>query len=471
MLDDILNRWLRNQLGEDFSFTSGQEEALRMFDQFIRSQGDRPTLLLTGSAGTGKTFLINIFTRLIKQSGYKVVLLAPTGRAAKVITKRSKRLAFTIHHHIYSPMEGYDGGITFQTKENKEPRQVVYIIDEASMIGGDEGGGNNLLMDVLRYVFGSGNGHRLILVGDPVQLPPVGHNDSPGLNAGTLVNMAGLDIFHAHLSEVKRQEIDSGVLEGAVTIRDAYLEQNPGELHLSPNREVQVLDNPWEALETYLGYYDPGNLDRVIFLTYSNFQATKVNQAIRKSLWETEEMVIEGDLLMVVRNNYTWGDSKKIPFLANGEMGTVVHVNRDSYEQKYGLQWMDVEIEFEDRQGEALIIECKIVLDLLTNKAAQLTNEQMHHIRMLRAQEYVGLSKSQAMQLMRTDPYANALQVKYGYAVTGHKAQGGQWENVIVIFEPDYGNDPLAYVRWSYTVFTRAEERVFMLNCPFVDAW
>lgn len=192
----------------------------------------------------------------------------------------------------------------------------------------------------------------------------------------------------------------------------------------------------------------------------------QVNMAIRHKLFETQAALIPGDLIMVVKNNYSWG-TEHFPFLANGEMGVVVEVFPETKEEKYGLNFMNVSLGFEDAFGEQKLIECKVVLDLLQNKAAQLSNDHIYRIWQERSMLYVDLPKTEARKALAQDPYLHALQIKYGYAITGHKAQGGQWENVIVAFEPDYGGDIYAYIRWTYTVFTRAESRAFLLGCPF----
>lgn len=469
---DFRTQILQEIIGKlKLSLTEDQERALDVFIDFYGSPEDRATLLMTGSAGTGKTFMINIFTRFLRKMGYKVILLAPTGRAAKVISKRTNRLAYTIHHHIYNVKENSLGQVQFFRRPNKEKTKTVYVVDEASMIGDASDGGSRLglLRDLLDFVFDEDPQRKLILVGDPVQLPPVGHDASPALDLDALSYIGDLEVFDAHLSEVKRQLVDSGVLDNAVIIRDAYLLGNMDALQIEPGRDVMPLDNGYEGVETYIGYYQEGNLDRIIFITYSNYQAMRVNQAIRYQLMETQDLLVPSDLLMVVKNNYAWGDQKKFPFIANGEMGTVRYVEQDSYEEKYGLKWMDVEIEFMDTKNEPILISCKIVLDLLQNKQPQMTKNQMYTVMQERQREYSELSLTEMQEQMRKDTYINALQVKYGYAITGHKSQGGQWENVIIGFEPDYGNDPSAYARWTYTVFTRAEERVFLLNCPFVS--
>ncbi|MEL6133889.1 MAG: AAA family ATPase [Bacteroidota bacterium] len=463
IIEDLVGR-------ADFTLSKDQEEALGIFIHFMRSDELRATYLLTGSAGTGKTFLIQLFTRYVKKLGYKVVLLAPTGRAAKVITRRTQRAAFTIHHHIYSPREGRAGDVAFTLKENKAPQKTIYIVDEASMIGDkrDSTSHNSLLTDLLAFVFEKDELRKLVLVGDPVQLPPVGHDESPALDKHEVGSRLWLSIFDAHLTDVKRQETDSGILAHAVQLRDVY-QRGEESLILNPNRDVMTLETPYESIETYIGYYEQGNSDRVVFLTYSNYLATRVNHALRQQIFYAEETLVPGDLLMVVRNNYAWGDNKRLPFIANGEMGTVREVYQESYEELYGLKWMDVDLEFQDSHGEYMLINCKIVLDLLTAKQPQLTKDTQYTILMERQREYASMSPSKAAELMRTDPYVNALQVKYGYAVTGHKSQGGQWENVIIGFEPDYGQNPRAYLRWTYTAMTRAEERLFLLNCPFIE--
>ncbi|MEL6254413.1 MAG: AAA family ATPase [Bacteroidota bacterium] len=469
-MEDLREKIIRDILGrDDIELSGDQEDALRDFLFFFNSNEDRSTFLLTGSAGTGKTFLINIFSEFMRKMGFKVILLAPTGRAAKVISRRTKRLAYTIHHHIYSPKENAMGNLYFSLKENKAPNRTVYIVDEASMIGdqGDETSPNSLLRDLLNFVFHGDESRKLILVGDPVQLPPVGHKESPGLEPKSLHAASFLELTHAHLTEVKRQLVDSEVLENAVLIRDAYLSGDYMSLQLQPGREVQILENAYEGIEIYMGYFQEGNLDRVVFITYSNYQATKINQAIRHQMWGYEDKLISSDVLMVVKNNYAWGDQKRLPFIANGEMCTVREVYPESLEERYGLSWMDVELEFIDVKGEPMRVECKVVLNLLAEKQAQIDPGLMRKIQYDRANEYAALPKTQAVAMMRTDPYVNALQVKYGYAITGHKSQGGQWENAIIGFEPDYGQNLAAYTRWTYTVFTRAESRVFLLNCPF----
>ncbi|RMG64414.1 MAG: ATP-dependent endonuclease [Bacteroidetes bacterium] len=465
---------LRQILGRpELELSPDQFAALEVYGDFIREEhAERQTMLLTGSAGTGKTFLIDIISRLLRKDGYKVILLAPTGRAAKVIARRAQRPAYTIHHHIYSPRDDSYGELRFNLKANKEKDRVCYIVDEASMIGDHRDGSSSqsLLRNLMQYVFQGEASRRLILVGDPVQLPPVGHSESPALDPEYLTFKLDLVVYHAHLTDVKRQMVDSGVLENAVRLRDAY-QSGAETVQIVPDRDVLILEQAYEAVETYMGYHEDGNPDRVVFLTYSNYLATRVNQGIRHELHQTEELLVPSDLIMVVKNNYTWGDNKRMPFIANGEMGTVREVYAETRETRYGLNWVEASVEFTDTRGEPMLLDVMLVLDLLQNKQAQLENDALYRVLSHRQAEYRDISPTEAASKLRTDPYVNALQIKYGYAVTGHKAQGGQWENVLIAFEPDYGQNPQAYLRWTYTVCTRAEARLFLLNCPFVETY
>lgn len=474
-MEDLRRKMLDNILENDeIELTPDQETALGEFIRFCREEDNRAVFLLTGSAGTGKTFLIRIFSRFLRASGYNVVLLSPTGRAAKVVSKRTHRLAYTIHHHIFNVQDAGTGKIFFDLKQNKEPDRTVYIVDEASMVGDgfEDGSSMGLLSSLVRYIFDDDIDRKLILVGDPVQLPPVGYDESPALQKDYLFYSLDLFVYHAHLDDVKRQKLDSGILENAVKLRDLYSENvhSLSEVQgLRAYRDVQPIENPYESLEMYLGYYREGDLDRVVFISYSNYRAMKINQAIRHQLHHTSQLLIPSDLVMVVKNNYAWSTSKDMPFIANGEMGTVRQVFEDTYEEKYGLKWVNAEIEFYDNKENIILIDCKLVLDLLERKNSQLEREWLYHVYEARRQEYMGLSNSKMKTQLRSDPYVNALQIKYGYAITGHKSQGGQWETALISFEPDYGNNPQAYLRWVYTVFTRASERLYLLDCPFLD--
>jgi exodeoxyribonuclease V len=400
-----------------------------------------------------------------------VALLAPTGRAAKVITKRTRRYASTIHRYIYAPMETPGGSVNFSLKENKDPSKMYYIVDEASMVGdgGDEEAGSGLLADLLKFIFHGDVRRKVIMVGDPAQLPPVGSQTSPALDMDYLRKHYRMRTLGTQMKEVMRQAEFSEVLRYATEVRDSMETGIPPVIEKAWGGEVEHVDNGHEAMELYAGMFRAEDPDAVVFITYSNKLAVDVNMAVRRLLHEPDEDLIRGEQIMVVRNNYAWGDLQ-FPFIANGEMGFVREVHRETYEEKYGFRWVDVLIEFQDMSNNAVNVECKVVLDLLTDKKAQLTYADMQAVVRARRMEYENQPKTRALATMRKDPYINALQIKYGYAVTGHKAQGGQWRNVIVAFEPLYkGMSMHDYLRWAYTAITRAEEKLYVLGFPFAQ--
>lgn len=474
-MPDLAEKMLADLLARDgASLTEGQEAALQAFLEFHVTDAPGSAFVLRGAAGTGKTFMIRLLTRFLTRQGFKVALLAPTGRAAKVITRRTSRYASTIHRYIYSAVELPGGGVIFERKENKDPRKMYYIVDEASMLGdqaasGDPVGGKGLLSELIKFIYKDEPKRRMILVGDPNQLPPVGSSKSPGLDAGYLRTQYRMRVKEAEMTEVLRQEAESEILRMANLIRASMAEAEPPALSLSYGGEVEVLQNGQEALELYTGLFESDNPDKSLFITYSNKLAVDVNRALRHQLFETEEPLVPSELLMVVRNNYAWGN-KQFPFIANGEMGIVRAIFPETLEEKYGLKWMDVELEFRDLSDKPVLIECKVVLDLLDSKSPQLQYADMQRVLLERRKDFAGLSKTRRQDTMRKDPYINALQVKYGYAITGHKSQGGQWEQVIIGFEPMYSGMNLRdYLRWTYTAFTRASERLYILGFPFME--
>lgn len=462
IIDEILERVAIN-------LTPGQDEAVNAFLRYHRDEVGRAVFVLEGAAGTGKTFLIRLLNHFLLKQGYKVALLAPTGRAAKVITKRTRRYASTIHRYIYAPAEMPGGSVHFRLKENKDPIKMYYIVDEASMVGdgGDEEAGSGLLADLLKFVFQDDHRRKIIMVGDPAQLPPVGSQTSPALDQGYLKKHYRMRTLGTHMQEVMRQAEFSEVLRYATEVREAM------EAGASPiidkvwGGEVEHVDNGYEAMELYSGMFRAEDPDAVVFITYSNKLAVDVNMAVRKLLHDPDEDLVRGEQILVVRNNYAWGE-QQFPFIANGEMGFVRDVYRESYEERYGMRWIDVQIEFQDLSSNPVLVDCKVVLDLLSDKKAQLTYADMQQVVRARRDEYEAMPKTHAMNTMRKDPYINALQIKYGYAVTGHKAQGGQWRNVIIAFEPMYqGMSMKDYLRWTYTAITRAEDKLYVLNFPF----
>lgn len=459
IIQDLLER-------ENISLTDNQQEAMDEFFRFHQHRMPRSAFLLRGAAGTGKTFMIRLLTWFLMRQGYKVALLAPTGRAAKVITRRTRRYAATIHRHIYSPEETPGGSVHFRLRENKDAIKMYYIVDEASMVG--DGDGSGVLADLLKFIYTEHPERKVIMVGDPAQLPPVGSSASPALDPEYLKNTYQVHVHLAEMTQVMRQEEASEVLIWANQVRAAMEMGTIPSPELNYGGEVELLENGYEGLELYTGMYSEDDPDNVVFITYSNKLAVEVNRAIRHQMFEPTQELIPGEMLMVVRNNYAWGN-KDFPFIANGEMGMVKGTYPETYEELYGLRFMDVDLEFLNLSAEAVELRCKVILNLLDSPKGQVGYGDMQQLIRARRIAYEALPKTQSREAQRKDPYINALQIKYGYAVTGHKAQGGQWRNVIVGFEPQYKGMELGdYLRWSYTAMTRAEERLYLLNCPFV---
>ena len=452
-----------------------QNELIAGFTRFCVSCRGNWLLLLNGYAGTGKTSLTGALVKTLSAFGMKSVLLAPTGRAAKVFSEYAGHPAYTIHRKIYrqqsySP-EDYGG---FNVAENKHT-DTIFIVDEASMVantntdGGAVFGTGRLLDDLIHYVY-SGNGCRLIMLGDSAQLPPVGLEQSPALDARVLSGY-GLQVMPFTLHKVARQRGDSGVLENATLLRmaiEAYCrgevaDLDPPMLRLRGYGDIRSISS--EYLIDELGSsYDRLGVRGTTLITRSNKRAAHFNLGIRNSIFYYEEELVAGDLLMVAKNNYLWSEQYEgLDFIANGEMARVVRV-RGMEEVRHGLRFATLELELPDHDVE---VEAKAVLDALYSEAAALTREQSEMLYVSAMSQLVGDKRTRYRALKR-DPYFNALQVKYGYAVTCHKAQGGQWEDVYI----DMGGIPedafttLQFYRWLYTAMTRARTRVFLINSP-----
>lgn len=454
---------LTDHLLDEFQFspTGDQYKAFHYFAQYYLGVRHKSVFLLKGSAGTGKTTLLTTLSKFFRQQKLPVVLMAPTGRAAKVISKKAKRPARTLHRHIYRAVESVTG-IYYRLSENEDQPGTVYIVDEASMLGDSEGA--TLLADLLNFVFLDRPESILIFSGDEAQLPPVGSDLSPALNPEYLRDKCGLTITEVVMRAVKRQALDSGILVNANKIRRALNQEEPKLNLFINNEDVRVIENKSDALEEFSSRYDPDRQDKVILITFSNYWASMFNKAYRILIFEDTFLPQVHDRIMVVKNNYRWAN-KEMPFLANGETGMIRKVYLDSLEERYGLRWMDVDIEFENLKGEPVELYGKIILNLLDSPDATIPWETWTSISKARKKDAANEEPEEGK-----DPYLSALQVKYAYAVTGHKSQGGQWEEVIVAFEPLYPQVSLKdYLRWAYTAITRAEKQVFLLDCPFLE--
>lgn len=433
--------------------------------QFLIYSPSRSLLMLSGYAGTGKTSLTGAIVKAMARAGIKCVLLAPTGRAAHVFGDYSDHPAFTIHRKIYR-QQGY-GSSAFNLAENKHTH-TLFIVDEASMIANSMGdtaatfGTGRLLDDLLQYVY-NGQGCRLMLMGDDAQLPPVGQTESPALSENYLHGY-GMNIYHIFLREIARQSLESGILHNATIVRLSMNDDTVAEpvLELDGWDDIVPISGQF-LLETISDCYDRDGMDETIVITRSNKRATLFNQGIRNSILYREDLLVSGDMMLVARNNYFWAEEyEQIDFIANGDMVRVCRVWGE-IEHRYGLRFANVTLEFPDHDG--LEVDAKIILDCLMSDAPALSKEQGDRLFNEVMAELTGDKRSKFKELKK-HPYFNALQVKYAYAVTCHKAQGGQWSNVFI----DMGGImpearcTVDYQRWLYTAITRARKQVYLVN-------
>lgn len=448
-----------------FQPTEGQATVLYHLAAFLLSKKPNPTYILRGYAGTGKTTLVTTMVKTLPQIGMGFVLMAPTGRAAKVIGNYTQRFASTIHKKIYQTLSHPDGSMRMVRAENKH-KDTVFIVDEASMISEEhEFGTRSLLDDLINYVF-SGERCRLLLIGDTAQLPPVGNSHSPALDIDTLRNEYPLTIATYELVEVKRQALLSGILYNATQLRERLLEGLP---FYSPPffdlgfDDTQKID-PETFEELLQNAFDNEHRNESVIICKSNKRANLFNQAIRSRILNMEGEIATSDLLMVVKNNYYWSDgNKEISFIANGDMAEIRKISR--YEEMYGFRFADVVLHFPD-YPEALDLEVKIMLDTLNSESASLTEEDQLRLRQAVEADYMDIpNRKDRYKEMKKNPWFNALQVKFAYALTCHKTQGGQWKEVFVDSAFNLKDElEKEDLRWLYTAVTRAQEKLFFVN-------
>lgn len=466
----MISNFFLEKIKANFAFTptSQQAEALSMIVDFLFLRKQETLFLLTGFAGTGKSSLIGALVKTMNELKQKSVLLAPTGRAAKVFSLYSDHPAFTIHKKIYRQKVYTGDTADFSIMDNLY-KDTLFIVDEASMISNDSFGSysfgsGRLLDDLIRYVY-SGENCRLLLIGDSAQLPPVGLEDSPALNIDMLEGY-GMDVFSTNLTEVVRQGESSGILNNATNIREA-LRNNTTELFpkLKLKNFVDVKSISGEDLiDEMSSAYARDGIDSTMVVTRSNKRANIYNQGVRNTILYREDELSTGDLLMITKNNYYWTEKiEGIDFLANGEIVEVRRVR--NLQEAFGFRFCDVEVRSLDYDIE---FEVKVLLDTLHSEVAGLTNDQQQQLFNNVMEDYEGLStKSERMKGLKTDPYFNALQVKFAYAVTCHKAQGGEWMNVFLdigyITEEHLG---IGFYRWLYTAITRATHKLYFVNLP-----
>ncbi len=434
---------------------------------FLFDSDPRSVMLLRGYAGTGKTSLVSALIQTLPQLRVNSLLLAPTGRAAKVLAGYSGRPAYTIHKKIYMTATDASGAMRTVRAPNKHS-YTLFIVDEASMIGLEPSATRqSLLEDLIGYVY-DGNHCRLMLIGDSAQLPPVGQSESPALDQRYLAAAFGLNVVSHELTEVVRQQSLSGILSNATALRAQISDLSSGDeaaLPLFTTAPDVVNLQGTDLMETLYREYDTYNLEEVVVVTRSNKRANLFNQGIRSSILYREEEVNAGDYLMVVKNNYFWLDEdSSIGFIANGDIVEVLSVR--NVQELYGFRFADATLRFVDYPDEQPR-DCKLLLSTLYSESPSLTADEQSRLYTAVMEDYADLPhKADRLRELRKNPYYNALQVKFAYSLTCHKTQGGQWRTVIVdqgFFPPDQPLDR-DYLRWLYTAFTRATERVYLLG-------
>ncbi|MBO4574616.1 MAG: AAA family ATPase [Bacteroidales bacterium] len=459
---------LNKVLLESFGFepTDGQRVVLVHLAAFLLSQKHNPVYLLQGYAGTGKTTLVTTLVRTLPRIGMRYQLMAPTGRAAKVLSGYTGKTASTIHRKIYRFQAFADGSLRMVRAQNKA-KNTLFIVDECSMISDDYGSGRSLLDDLVNYVF-SGENCRLLLIGDNAQLPPVGLENSPANDINVLKNSFNLTVASYELTEVMRQEEESGILWNATSLRQLLSNR-----HFDPVLPLFTTTGfpdvhriePQEFEELLWQGFNGKNTNDAVIICRSNKRANMYNQAIRARILQEEGEISTGDKLMVVKNNYYWTDQdQKISFIANGDMIEVMRINNT--EEMYGFHFADVEIQLTDYPDEPNL-SVKILLETLTSDSPALTQDEADRLYKAIEEDYMEIPhRRDRYKEMRQNPYFNALQVKFGYALTCHKTQGGQWPSVFIDapFVPEGETLQISDLRWFYTAVTRAQKQLYFVN-------
>ncbi|HUH26367.1 MAG TPA: AAA family ATPase [Flavobacterium sp.] len=458
-----------------FDLTLKQDAFLQKIARFILSENHDELFLLKGYAGTGKTTLLSNLVNQLSLVHKQYVLLAPTGRAAKVISNYAKQPAYTIHKKIYYPKKDKNSGMAFTMQANKH-KNTVFIVDESSMISDNVTDATmythgSLLDDLMYYVY-SGSNCKLIIVGDTAQLPPVGMDESPALNEGKLALNYQMNVDYIELTEVMRQEEDSGILYNATELRE-QLQQEFYEFYafdVKPFKDIIRLQDGSETLEAIYDAYSKKGTEETIFIVRSNKRANQYNQQIRQRVLDNESELSPGDYIMAVKNNYFWlKDSKVTDFIANGDILEILQIYK--YHELYGFRFASVKVRMID-YPDLLPFDTIVILDTLTSESASLTYEQSNKLYQEVLLDYQEeFTAYRRMQKVKNNEYFNALQIKFAYAVTCHKSQGGQWDTVFI--EQPYLPDGINkdYMRWLYTALTRAKEKVYLIgfNDEFFD--
>ncbi len=464
----MLNTYITSQIYTKICFetTPDQKKIIEMLSNFISDDNFSSIFVLNGYAGTGKTTVLAALVSTLQQLNIKCVLLAPTGRAANVLARAAKHEAHTIHKKIYREKSSTDYDSKFTLNYNRE-QDAVFIVDEASMLSEANGqdsifGSGSLLDDLVGFVR-SGKRCRLILVGDNAQLPPVGQEFSPALDEITMSHFG--DVVYGTMSDVVRQGSESGILFNATMVR-CMIENHLDEIPLFEMNfpDVERIEGG-EFTEKLQECYDKFGRDETIVITRSNKRANRYNEGIRRFSLGAEEEIESGDMLMVVRNNYHYTELIEecpLSFMANGDIAELRRLRR--FEDFYGFRFAEATLAFGDYEGYE--ITCKVLLDTLSSEAPSLSYEQSKQLFYEVEKDYLDIkSRAKRFKEIRENPHYNAVQVKFAYAVTCHKAQGGQWRAVF-IDRCLFGDEPMTrdMLRWLYTALTRATDRVYFVN-------
>jgi len=445
-----------------FQATNEQNDIITDISEFITTIGNRSIYVLKGYAGTGKTTLVSSLVKSLPVVAKRHVLMAPTGRAAKVLAKYSKRAASTIHRKIYWIRTNKSGN-TFITRKENTHTNTIFFVDEASMISENNEkafGNRSLLDDLIEYVY-EGLDCKLILIGDTAQLPPVHLEVSPALNEEILERKSNKQIISRELTEVVRQKENSLILNNATLIREKIAKEDYTFPSIITNNEVIRINTGEDLQDALESAYSNNGINNTSVICRSNKRANLYNQQIRAKIRWQENEISSGDMLMVVRNNYFWLDeSSKAGFIANGDIIMVTKINETI--ERYGFRFARASVEMVDYPKEKNL-DLLLLLDTLTSESPTISYDQYQKLYKEISKDYKG--QKEINKKIKEDEFFNALQIKFAYAITCHKSQGGQWENIFV--DMGYFTDQMldkAYLRWLYTAITRATKKLYLIN-------
>lgn len=457
-------------LSKNFPFIPTVKQGIffQQIAEFITNTNDNEIFVLKGYAGTGKTTVISTIVNHLSEINKKYVLLAPTGRAAKVIANYSHKAAFTIHKKIYFPKKGSGSGVSFVLQQNKH-KNTLFIVDESSMISDTNSDSKiyengSLLDDLISYVY-SGSNCKIIFLGDTAQLPPVNLDISPALNIDSLAMNYDKEVKHIEFDEVMRQEENSGILYNATELREVLKASfiTDFQFQLKGFKDIVRLTDGYDIQDAINSAYSNYSIEDTAFIVRSNKRANQYNQQIRTKILDKESELSSGDFLMVVKNNYFWlKETDEAGFIANGDIIEVLEIFK--IQELYGFKFAKVKIRMVDYPNQKPF-ETVLLMETITSESPSLTYEESNKLYEEVMKDYESeTSKYRKFQKVKANEYFNALQVKFSYAITCHKSQGGQW-NTVFVEQPYLPNGvDRDYIRWLYTAITRAKDKLYLIG-------